>query len=641
MAYVSIDIDAMAQLVRAMSAAKNEINESASTIRGKLNEVMLSTDPLDRLAWGGATDRWIDDSVRDLNRRLSLARLIQASTPSLTVASFDDSVLSTASDAEIKARVSRLVDLMKVDDGASEGRAVDPEVLQILQQNAIDPYFAKELARRMPPQQLDRYLRLVNRGAANPLRADRQPEAFKKEYQELLQSLGTTFSLASRGTGDVAVPGMARQWADLIKRSGGAHTGTANRLSLVIARGQWSDDFLVSTFRAVRDSEGNAGVNQWGVVMPDNAFDPDPSVPGYYPVLDPLRGIFTALQDNPHAMARLFTGGEQHTIRVGGKDVRVNEELFRLLHERTWDIQGMPTEASAVDAFTEALRRTIGAPPETGGTAFQPVLAEDIKNLSAFMDEEATRAKEEAGPLWKQIVHGVLDLAGMIPVLGEPIDLVNGVWYYVDGDVLNGSLSMGSMIPIAGWAVQGGKWTRRAQGRGARPPAGARQGRRGDAHLRQGRQGPGQDGGLTDPATFGPERFLSAAERQRWSGDLEFMQQVIAGNRFNHYANPKYKYSEIYLADGRKGHFRLDAWTPGEAITSRKLTQFSRIKLDTAKSYIDEFVTKYPEGAVIADTPKNRELGIAGKELDGDMILEVPPQIGGKIDQEILDYAEK
>ena len=51
-----------------------------------------------------------------------------------------------------------------------------------------------------------------------------------------------------------------------------------------------------------------------------------------------------------------------------------------------------------------------------------------------------------------------------------------------------------------------------------------------------------------------------------------------------------------------------------------------------------ELAAKYPEGAVIADTPKNRELGIDGEQLDGPQILEVPVQ-DRAVPLEVLDFA--
>ena len=51
----------------------------------------------------------------------------------------------------------------------------------------------------------------------------------------------------------------------------------------------------------------------------------------------------------------------------------------------------------------------------------------------------------------------VLDIAGLIPVVGEVADGVNGVIYAARGDALNAGLSFSAMIPVAGWASTGGK----------------------------------------------------------------------------------------------------------------------------------------------------------------------------------------
>ncbi|KAA0944294.1 hypothetical protein FQ087_19490 [Sporosarcina sp. ANT_H38] len=50
-----------------------------------------------------------------------------------------------------------------------------------------------------------------------------------------------------------------------------------------------------------------------------------------------------------------------------------------------------------------------------------------------------------------------LDIAGLVPVIGEAADGVNGVIYTARGDTLNAALSFGAMIPVAGWASTGGK----------------------------------------------------------------------------------------------------------------------------------------------------------------------------------------
>ena len=49
---------------------------------------------------------------------------------------------------------------------------------------------------------------------------------------------------------------------------------------------------------------------------------------------------------------------------------------------------------------------------------------------------------------------------------------------------------------------------------------------------------------------------------------------------------------------------------------------------------------EYPRGAVIADVPSNRAMGIAGEILKGKYYLEVPIQ-KKPIPQNVLDYAKR
>jgi hypothetical protein len=81
-------------------------------------------------------------------------------------------------------------------------------------------------------------------------------------------------------------------------------------------------------------------------------------------------------------------------------------------------------------------------------------------------EEEARRAAEEAkeddGGLFSDIVHGGLDVVGMVPVVGEPADLLNAGIYLAEGDHLNAGLSAGGAIPFLGMAATGAKWGKRA-----------------------------------------------------------------------------------------------------------------------------------------------------------------------------------
>ncbi|MFB7516554.1 SpvB/TcaC N-terminal domain-containing protein [Streptomyces sp. NPDC056144] len=61
-------------------------------------------------------------------------------------------------------------------------------------------------------------------------------------------------------------------------------------------------------------------------------------------------------------------------------------------------------------------------------------------------------------PSWKTIGHTALDVAGMVPVVGEAADLANAGWYAAEGDALNAGLSLASAVPGAGYAANVAKY---------------------------------------------------------------------------------------------------------------------------------------------------------------------------------------
>ncbi|ALO13888.1 hypothetical protein L21SP5_00208 [Salinivirga cyanobacteriivorans] len=47
--------------------------------------------------------------------------------------------------------------------------------------------------------------------------------------------------------------------------------------------------------------------------------------------------------------------------------------------------------------------------------------------------------------------HEFIDAAGMIPIFGEPADIINGIWYLIEGNHVEASISFGSaMLPVIG-----------------------------------------------------------------------------------------------------------------------------------------------------------------------------------------------
>jgi RHS repeat-associated protein len=57
--------------------------------------------------------------------------------------------------------------------------------------------------------------------------------------------------------------------------------------------------------------------------------------------------------------------------------------------------------------------------------------------------------------------HAALDVAGMVPVIGEVADVANGVWYAAEGNYADAALSLAAAIPGAGNAVTAAKWAKK------------------------------------------------------------------------------------------------------------------------------------------------------------------------------------
>ncbi|MER2262081.1 MAG: T7SS effector LXG polymorphic toxin [Psychrobacillus sp.] len=68
---------------------------------------------------------------------------------------------------------------------------------------------------------------------------------------------------------------------------------------------------------------------------------------------------------------------------------------------------------------------------------------------------------EADSPKENKVLDGIqlgLDILGLIPVVGEVADGVNGIIYTARGDYLNAGLSFGSMIPFVGWGTTGARF---------------------------------------------------------------------------------------------------------------------------------------------------------------------------------------
>jgi hypothetical protein len=59
-------------------------------------------------------------------------------------------------------------------------------------------------------------------------------------------------------------------------------------------------------------------------------------------------------------------------------------------------------------------------------------------------------------------LHETLQLIGLVPGLGEPADILDGVVYTLEGDTANASVSFAAALPVVGSAATASRWGKRA-----------------------------------------------------------------------------------------------------------------------------------------------------------------------------------
>lgn len=456
----SINLAQMAELVSALETASTELPVDRGRLTWRLEYVWLSayqarrTDPV---------AGWAQEELPGVRRRLALARQIEASEPGIqTTVTIDEDAISTATPQEARERADRAAELI-ADYGDGD---VPAELVELLAENSSDPYFAAQFASLVTPEQLSEAILGMSAARVSMaemafMDSDRERiEEWDTAYESMLDDLGTTLGTASFGTGDLAPPeGAAQDWLAAITDE--YAPGQAGALGLVISRGTFSDEFIGEVASGLLDHEINYGVEDmwmdrsWGLDY-DGAIDPvhgddegDPT--GYTQYYDPMTGVMDALSRSPGAATDVFGSGLLSTVQIEDEDVDVNAYLKYVLMERKWPIdQGDAGYAAVATAMT----------PYEGGSTLSSGVAADAMNVLTAFEEEILERTENKNPV-SEFGHLVLDVLGMVPFIGEPVDAINAFWYYAEGDVVNGSLTAAAMVPFGGWIAVGGKWIRR------------------------------------------------------------------------------------------------------------------------------------------------------------------------------------
>ncbi|MBS4104143.1 hypothetical protein [Tsukamurella paurometabola] len=144
----------------------------------------------------------------------------------------------------------------------------------------------------------------------------------------------------------------------------------------------------------------------------------------------------------------------------------------------------------------------------------------------------------------------------------------------------------------------------------------------------------------TNPADFtNINNFLTPEQLQTMVGKDFWRRTVEPGNVFDRMMSGRYPLNQLHIVNPAGGsQLRLDSYVPGQAIISRKLTQFAEIQASTAREYINQFLRSYPAGAEIGNSTQAAASNMVGKFLQGEQILQVPPQAAA-IPAEIAEYA--
>lgn len=456
----SINIGQMQALVTALQTASEELPSNKSRADSLLTDASLS---LDATFGVSPIATWIADELRPTRRRLALAQEIAASSPGSGLVTFDESLVSTATPAQVKQRVRQATTLLKAGDPKSL-----QQLTKLLQDNGLDPYFASAFAKQTTPEDYEKYVKAIGPTGGysdgGKWVDGKYPDGVTAEdYQQFVSLLGGTLGQATRATGSLALPpSWSKNFVQLMVNpfegpDGHKYDEDPTRqadlwwgrsvLSLLMSRGSFSTPFLKT---ATKQISKVAGDNDWQVprhYLPDGT--PMPPIPvdqsRRFPVVgangvlfgDPVVALMGALAQNGEAADWAFTQGGSTDYPLDGKQVPVNSFMSRLFTSHDWPRpQDMNVAMLAIGAAVQ----------------FNPTSTVSA-SIHNFIDSaKQQKAEWDAKPWYEKWGHQILDglslLALLIPVPGVDvavsggIQVLNGIWYAGEGDWADAGLSL-------------------------------------------------------------------------------------------------------------------------------------------------------------------------------------------------------
>ncbi|WP_149814731.1 hypothetical protein [Serinicoccus marinus] len=314
---VKIHLEFFHDLIKGMETADTGIPTQVGRMQRVIQSVDLSSEGL--YTPGRALD-WVIDELPGLRRRLALAELVNSMLPQgMDVVTIDESQLPTQSPHEAEADARRAAELMTIygspmyEDSINEEGELPQEIVDLLKENAHDPYFAAELAEQTDPAVVASFLENLAKANNRFLQMEEDPpDSYAADYDTIVQGLGTSLGQATSNTGDLALDDDVRErWLTAMTTpTFAAEPGElatpgddAAILTFLTTTGNWDPQFLQSAVERVYVQERH---HEGGHEMWWTGTGP-PMLPGFEDgPMDPMTQLLLGLRNHPGTVQALL-----------------------------------------------------------------------------------------------------------------------------------------------------------------------------------------------------------------------------------------------------------------------------------------------------------------------------------------------
>ena len=467
-----VDIELMQEFLRQFDHEVTKAIQAADAVRVELNDVYLSCPQINTLRWDGPwvgqalnvrkrCQRVLDKAieVRNDHAGIPVVRTDPYGYPYVDYrVTFDDTELSVD---DARQAATMMTQIQNGDIHLSDG--IPPDLVSMITNGATDTVFSTTFAGLVPPAQLGAALVAVDGGQSNLLAAGPSDglAQYQASYARLLDGLGGVYS---RAMNQLPIGSTQRQtaidsWCDVFTSSP-AHDPIPALVSMVVARGQWSQDMLTGLTDSITTTETSLGAWQpwWGTDGTIRTItDPGRTYQDGSPVVvsDPMYGVLSAAAYNPDWFL--------HTYQNADPDQRVDVTFDRTGYDGAEFVEHIPTHAM-VDPALAGLMTTRGLDPASVFALLQaasvantwqdvtgrtPTVMADVAHITAGIDRSQRLFNDLSW--WEKYHHQLLEATSF--ALGTAAMIVPGTGWVIGG-LLMGCFTTG-VADVTLYAMEG------------------------------------------------------------------------------------------------------------------------------------------------------------------------------------------